>query len=146
MQLVGSQAGTSCRPSLLPRLQIHTHSQNSHIFVKTASAPIHESGRFCCQAAQQTEEVSTSGRRGHIRFEDLIETPGLRHPAPNGALQPEDHKDFVRFFRMASPYVEGHRGRIFVLVLPGEVNPCQQAFSAYGPRKSIDACWGHCNS
>ena len=76
----------------------------------------------------------------------LIETPGLQHPAPNGALQAEDHKDFVRFFRMASPYVEGHRGRIFVLVLPGEVNPCQQAFSAYGPRKSIDACWGHCNS
>ena len=93
--------------------------------VATSAPPHwHPSSRFCCQAIQSVEVASTSGRQTHIRFEDLIETPGLREPSPNGALQPEDHKNFVRFFRMASPYVEGHRGRVFVIVLPGEVNPC----------------------
>ena len=28
---------------------------------------------------------------------------------------------FVSFFRGASPYIEGHRGRTFVIVIPGEV-------------------------
>lgn len=28
---------------------------------------------------------------------------------------------FVRFLHMASPYVAGHRGRTFVVVIPGEV-------------------------
>ena len=90
---------------------------------RSAPCAWHASSRFCCQAVQSAEVASTSGRQSHIRFEDLIETPGLREPSPNGALQPEDHNNFVRFFRMASPYVEGHRGRIFVIVLPGEVNP-----------------------
>lgn len=34
------------------------------------------------------------------------------------------HSDFVKFvqlFRNASPYIEGHRGRVFVIVLPGNV-------------------------
>ena len=123
MQSVGVGAGTF--PSADPTSCRHiapTYTQIAYS-ARGAVTPLLSSGRLCCQAAQQTEVASTSGRRGHIRFEDLIETPGLRSPAPNGALQPDEHSDFVRFFRMASPYVEGHRGRIFVLVLPGEVNP-----------------------
>ena len=104
------------QPALSP-----THT--AHNAARSAPCPWHASSRFCCQAVQSAEVASTSGRQSHIRFEDLIETPGLREPSPNGALQPEDHNNFVRFFRMASPYVEGHRGRIFVIVLPGEVNP-----------------------
>ena len=100
-----------------------THYQTSQNIARVDAVPSHACGRLCCHATQQAELASTSGRENHIRFEDLIETPGLRQPAPNGALQPEDHDNFVRFFRMASPYVEGHRGRIFVLVLPGEVKP-----------------------
>lgn len=38
-----------------------------------------------------------------------------------GALEPQDYGRFVRFFRMASAYIEGHRGRTFVLLAPGEV-------------------------
>ena len=32
-----------------------------------------------------------------------------------------DFSKFVQFFRQASPYIEGHRGRTFVIVVPGEV-------------------------
>ena len=39
----------------------------------------------------------------------------------DGALQRKDYGKFVQFFRQASPYIEGHRGRTFVVVIPGEV-------------------------
>ena len=32
-----------------------------------------------------------------------------------------DHGKFVRFLHLASPYVVGHRSRVFVIVIPGEV-------------------------
>jgi hypothetical protein len=38
-----------------------------------------------------------------------------------GALAKSDYAKFVQFFRQASPYIEGHRGRTFVIVIPGEV-------------------------
>eukprot|EP00798_Chlamydomonas_sp_ICE-L_P030535 gene30535-35564_t len=38
-----------------------------------------------------------------------------------GALMKEDFTKFVQFFRQASAYIEGHRGRAFVIVLPGSV-------------------------
>ncbi|KAK9836948.1 hypothetical protein WJX81_002033 [Elliptochloris bilobata] len=36
-------------------------------------------------------------------------------------LRPDDFDSFVHFFRQASPYIEGHRGRTFVICCPGEV-------------------------
>jgi hypothetical protein len=46
-----------------------------------------------------------------------------RRAAPKnyGALEKKDYEKFVQFFRQASPYIEGHRGRTFVLIIPGEV-------------------------
>ncbi len=38
-----------------------------------------------------------------------------------GALDKSQFSLFVQFFRQASPYIEGHRGRTFVLAIPGEV-------------------------
>jgi hypothetical protein len=35
--------------------------------------------------------------------------------------RPESYSDFVNHFRNASPYIEGHRGGTFVLVIPSEV-------------------------
>ena len=37
-------------------------------------------------------------------------------------IDPEHLPQFVRFFRHASPYIEGHRGRTFVVVIPGAVS------------------------
>ena len=39
----------------------------------------------------------------------------------NGSLDKSQYGLFVKFFRQASPYIEGHRGRSFVIAIPGEV-------------------------
>ncbi len=39
----------------------------------------------------------------------------------SGALSRSDFNKFVQFFRQASPYIEGHRGRTFVIILSGTV-------------------------
>lgn len=70
------------------------------------------------------EVASTSGREADLRSEQ--HTPeAFKQPTAvlNGALDRSEHGKFVHFFRMASPYIEGHRGRTFVIVLPGEVYP-----------------------
>ncbi|KAK9824282.1 hypothetical protein WJX72_009159 [[Myrmecia] bisecta] len=41
--------------------------------------------------------------------------------ADSGALSRKDFGKFVQFFRQASAYIKGHRGRTFVVVIPGEV-------------------------
>jgi hypothetical protein len=46
-----------------------------------------------------------------------------------GALSKQDYGKFVQFFRQASPYIEGHRGRTFVVVIPGEVSCCNMPWS-----------------
>lgn len=45
----------------------------------------------------------------------------LRVERDYGALDKKDFAKFVQFFRQASPYIAGHRGRTFVLAIPGEV-------------------------
>jgi hypothetical protein len=42
--------------------------------------------------------------------------------ATSGALAKADYAKFVHFFRSASPYIAGHRGRTFVIVVPGNVS------------------------
>jgi hypothetical protein len=57
-------------------------------------------------------------------------TPAPVNNEPNGEgpgsgkLQPKDYPKFVQFFRHASPYIAGHRGRTFVIVVPGNVSVC----------------------
>ena len=46
---------------------------------------------------------------------------GREAPASNGALERRDFGKFVQFFRMSSSYIAGHRSRLFVICLPGEV-------------------------
>lgn len=41
----------------------------------------------------------------------------------NGALQRRDFGKFVQFFRMAGSYIAGHRGKLFIICIPGEVSP-----------------------
>ena len=39
-----------------------------------------------------------------------------------GPLERKDFPNFVQFFRQASSYIKGHRDRVFVIVVPGEVS------------------------
>lgn len=57
-----------------------------------------------------------------------------------GALDKSQFSLFVQFFRQASPYIEGHRGRTFVLAIPGEVRCCVCATVCAGSRGSP---WQH---
>ena len=47
--------------------------------------------------------------------------PRVLRDRDHGALDKSQFRLFVQFFRQASPYIEGHRGRTFVLAIPGEV-------------------------
>ncbi|RMZ52192.1 hypothetical protein APUTEX25_001582, partial [Auxenochlorella protothecoides] len=47
-----------------------------------------------------------------------------------GALDRTQYGLFVQFFRQASPYIEGHRGRTFVISIPGEVVSNRSQLSA----------------
>ncbi len=38
------------------------------------------------------------------------------------SIGPQDYPKIVQFFRQASPYIAGHRGRTFVIVVPGNVS------------------------
>ena len=69
------------------------------------------------------DTASNNGRQTEIRSEQHPSEQSKQQSAgPNGALDRSEHAKFVHFFRMASPYIEGHRGRTFVIVLPGEVH------------------------
>lgn len=46
-----------------------------------------------------------------------------REDPNNGALQRRDFGKFVQFFRMSSAYIAGHRGKLFIVCIPGEVCP-----------------------
>jgi hypothetical protein len=45
--------------------------------------------------------------------------PACRLDRNSGALERDEYGKFVQFFRQASPYIEGHRCRTFVVVIPG---------------------------
>lgn len=47
--------------------------------------------------------------------------PRILRERDYGSLDKAQYGLFVQFFRQASPYIEGHRGRTFVLAIPGEV-------------------------
>lgn len=47
------------------------------------------------------------------------------------AAEPLDYVSFVQHFRQASPYIMGHREKIFVVVIPGEVSSMVVLQSGY---------------
>lgn len=53
---------------------------------------------------------------------------------PPGSLRKKDFRKFVHFFRQASPYIEGHREKTFVIVIPGEVSKGCPALPSEGPQ------------
>ena len=62
----------------------------------------------------------TSRQSGIVSSSSAVH-PSLTREREYGALDRSQYSLFVQFFRQATPYIEGHRGRTFVLVLPGEI-------------------------
>jgi hypothetical protein len=48
------------------------------------------------------------------------QAPSCKLDRNSGALERDEYGKFVQFFRHATPYIEGHRSRTFVIVIPGE--------------------------
>ena len=78
----------------------------------------HPRRREICTHAGRTDLTSTGGSGSSSDGSDTS-TNTLRKPL--GSLRKKDFRKFVRFFRQASPYIEGHREKTFVIVIPGEV-------------------------
>lgn len=68
------------------------------------------------QAVQQTPSQPSQG-------------PACKLDRNSGALERDEYGKFVQFFRQASPYIEGHRARTFVVVIPGAIQGAQYPWS-----------------
>src|SRR5690606_1119337 len=57
---------------------------------------------------------------GEFRFgRNIVKLANVRHP-PREDIVSASSQDYVKWFRHSSPYINKHRGRTFVLMLPGE--------------------------
>jgi hypothetical protein len=77
------------------------------------------------QPRQHRWRAAAGDDGGIDQFDDNTSSPvGGAEPlaAAQTQLQPADYKSFVQLFRQASPYIEGHRGKTFVVILPGSVS------------------------
>ena len=75
--------------------------------------------RYRCQANPRNSMPHTSRP-----YQDAVSStpPEMEGPAVSaGPLERKDFPNFVHFFRQASSYIKGHRDRVFVIVVPGEV-------------------------
>ena len=83
----------------------------------------------CTAAAEPAAAVGASGGSGQKATNNAVPMapaaaaalPRVLRDRDYGALDKSQFSLFVQFFRQASPYIEGHRGRTFVLAIPGEV-------------------------
>ena len=82
--------------------------------------------QLCCPRCWETpthagrlDLTSTGGSGSSSDGSDTSTNPPRKPP---GSLRKKDFRKFVRFFRQASPYIEGHREKTFVIVIPGEVD------------------------
>jgi amino-acid N-acetyltransferase len=80
----------------------------------------------CCVARPFNPRAATTGNASPS---SAAPAPQRKFPLTNtlpperdyGSLDKSQYGLFVQFFRHASPYIEGHRGRTFVLAIPGDV-------------------------
>ena len=68
-----------------------------------------------CESKSTPQAFSASP--GYVSKEEITSTRERDY----GSLDRSQYGLFVQFFRQASPYIEGHRGRTFVIAIPGEV-------------------------
>lgn len=66
--------------------------------------------------------------------------PACKLDRNSGALERDEYGKFVQFFRQASPYIEGHRARTFVVVIPGAIQWAQHPGLS---SSCLDLCWVH---
>lgn len=126
---------------------------------------------FCPSRAAASSPASSVGahrfRHACLALRSADGRPALQLGLPdgrNGELSREDYGSFVQHFRQASPYIIGHQGSTFVVVIPGEVRRSRAPFRAaslavavfclpsacelnfWGGRSSLNrGCWRACS-
>ncbi len=86
-----------------------------------ARCPVHRYKHTCASR----HHLTSTGSSGSSSDGSDTSTNALRKGP--GSLRKKDFRKFVHFFRQASPYIEGHREKTFVIVIPGEVSYPQSA-------------------
>ncbi len=81
-----------------------------------ARCAVHQYKPIACAARLH---LTSTGSSGSSSDGSDTSTNALRKGP--GSLRKKDFRKFVHFFRQASPYIEGHRDKTFVIVIPGEV-------------------------
>ena len=77
-------------------------------------------GRVQLRPARRSARVPTPLVHASQAGSDAQTAPGPTAPATDYVSR-ADYGKFVQFLHLASPYVVGHRSRVFVIVIPGEV-------------------------
>ena len=86
------------------------------LYRSPARGPVHQHRPITCAARLH---LTSNGSSGSSSDGSDTSTNALRKGP--GSLRKKDFRKFVHFFRQASPYIEGHRDKTFVIVIPGEV-------------------------
>ena len=97
------------RPAVCPALQPTRHKPRGRHLPHCRAASVRG----------HTHYVTSTGSSGSSSDGSDTST-GVPKRGP-GTLRKKDFRKFVQFFRQASPYIEGHRDRTFVIIIPGEV-------------------------
>lgn len=111
----GSQLRPPCRPCSSQRgsAQVRSSMQDESAVGQPGESLLWPQGTL--ENRQTVKEMlNNAGYKSHAN-----DTSGVG--TTSGALSRNDFPKFVQFFRSASPYIEGHRGRTFVIVIPGAV-------------------------
>jgi hypothetical protein len=83
-------------------------------------------GTIPTDAPSLYEVDSLNGKNGVATLTLDGNSNSINGQATSSGLSKQDFAKFVQFFRQASPYVEGHRGKTFVIVVPGNVRVYQR--------------------
>lgn len=120
---LGPQPGPSCAAAQAQRYSWFVSRKTASL----AHAPRRPERRSLAVAAAAPaggqQQQAQQQRLANSAVPAPVTLPRVLRERDYGALDKSQFSLFVQFFRQASPYIEGHRGRTFVLAIPGEVGP-----------------------
>jgi hypothetical protein len=111
------------------------HQHPSTCKQPVASACRSKRGLLVCRASKQQASVTSVAAEVQqyavpqqvvLQNTQPGQAPACKLDRNSGALERDEYGKFVQFFRQASPYIEGHRSRTFVVVIPGAISGLTQ--------------------
>lgn len=113
-----------CLWGSLPAHRAQCRSPKSSVtpFFRLLANSSHSDHLFSHRTVIRTQLLRSSNRNTQPSSFRATEQETVPSVSPEfGTLTKDDYPQFVKFLHLASPYVVGHRGRTFVIVIPGDV-------------------------